>query len=671
MLNVSVSNRHSEWNDKDDRMKFRFLLRQGSYACLWLAILLLPAVTEAQLGSFCYTNADGIWVCTTNWESVSIYDYSGTNSVVAIPDTIDGLPVTSLEAVFYNSGGNLTSVTIPDSVNTIGNAVFCRCGNLLNVKMGNGVTFIGDNAFAGCTNLRSITLPESLTGIGNYAFYDCASLTNLSLPRNFNDLSPVAFGYCTNLTAVNVDPLNVFYSSADGIVFDKSKTTLVRCPEGKTGSYTVPNSVTNIGIAAFQSCMHLSQVIVPDSVNNLGLNAFDQCISLTNVSIGGGVTSIGDGAFTVCLSLPSFTISTSVTNISPGAFGLCTGLKTFTVDPLNPVYSSVDGIIFDKSQKTIVLCPEAKTGSYAVPNSVSIIGEGAFAGCTGLSQVTIPNGVSIIGIGAFGGCTGLNQVTIPNSVYTIGIYAFNNCTNLESVMIGSGVTNIGGLAFSHCFSLTKVTIGNGVTVIGPAAFAYCSGLTKLSIGNSVKIINGWAFQACGSLSSVAIGDGVTNIDYGAFSGCVSLTNVVVGSSVATIGYYGFERCGNLRGIHFKGNAPSLPSGTNAFQGDDLTFFYLPGTAGWGATFAGFPAEPWVLPYPLILTSSPAFGVKSNHFGFTVSWATNISVAVEACTSLSNPVWQPVQTNALVNGSFYFSDPQRIDSPYQFYRVRWP
>ena len=648
-------------------MKFRFLLRQGGCAWLWLT-LLTPTITAKAQNT--YTNTDGIWDYSSNGEVVTIYNYTGTKTELSIPDMIDGLPVTYLEAVFFDSGSNPTSVTIPDTVSIVGNLTFCRCGNLVNVTMGKGVTFIGDNAFNGCTNLTSLTLPESLTGIGNYAFYNCASLTNLSLPRNFNDLSPVAFGYCTNLTAINVDPMNSFYSSADGVVFDKSETTLVRCPEGKTGGYTVPNSVTNIGVNAFQSCMHLSQVIVPDSVNNLELNAFDQCTNLTNVSIGSGITSIGQ-AFTFCLSLPSFTISRSVTNISPGAFSFCTSLKTFTVDPLKPVYTSVDGIIFDKSQKTIILCPEAKTGSYAVPNNVSIIGEGAFAGCTGLSQVTIPNSITIIGIGAFGGCTGLNQVTIPNSVYSIGIYAFNNCTNLESVIIGSGVTNIGGLAFSHCFSLTNVIIGNGVTVIGLAAFAYCSGLANLSIGNSVKIINGWAFQACSSLTSVAIGDGVTNIDYGAFSECVSLTNVAVGSSVATIGYYGFERCGNLRGIHFKGNAPSLPSGTNAFQGDDLTFFYLPGTAGWGPTFAGFPAEPWVLPYPLILTSSPAFGVQSNQFGFTVSWATNISVAVEACTSLSNPVWQPVQTNALVNGSFYFSDPRRMDSPNQFYRVRWP
>jgi hypothetical protein len=104
-----------------------------------------------------------------------------------------------------------------------------------------------------------------------------------------------------------------------------------------------------------------------------------------------------------------------------------------------------------------------------------------------------------------------------------------------------------------------------------------------------------------------------------------------------------------------------------FRLDNATAYYLPGTTGWGSTFGGIPTALWTLPYPLILNGS--LGVLSNQFGFTVSWATNLNVVVEAATDLASPVWSPLQTNALTSGSFYFSDPQWEHYPSRFYRVR--
>jgi hypothetical protein len=104
---------------------------------------------------------------------------------------------------------------------------------------------------------------------------------------------------------------------------------------------------------------------------------------------------------------------------------------------------------------------------------------------------------------------------------------------------------------------------------------------------------------------------------------------------------------------------------------NTTVYYVPGTTGWGRTFAGRPTAPWSLPYPLILTSGPEFGVQTNGFGFIISWATNLSVVVEACTNLINPAWFPVGTNTLSNGSSYFSDPEWTNRPARFYRLRSP
>jgi hypothetical protein len=106
-----------------------------------------------------------------------------------------------------------------------------------------------------------------------------------------------------------------------------------------------------------------------------------------------------------------------------------------------------------------------------------------------------------------------------------------------------------------------------------------------------------------------------------------------------------------------------------FETDDLTVYYLPGTTGWGTTFGGRPTALWVRPNPMILNNAPNFGAQGNGFGFTISWATNTSVAIEACTELINPIWRSLETNNLMDGTLYFSDPQWTNYPTRFYRVR--
>ena len=123
-------------------------------------------------------------------------------------------------------------------------------------------------------------------------------------------------------------------------------------------------------------------------------------------------------------------------------------------------------------------------------------------------------------------------------------------------------------------------------------------------------------------------------------------------------------------MYFQGNAPN-DGGVNAFSYDNATAYYLPGTTGWGATYSGLPTAPWFLPNPLILANQPGFGVQTNRFGFTISWATNLQVAVDACTNIANPTWFSVRTNTLTNGSSYFSDPQWTNYPARFYRLRSP
>ena len=197
---------------------------------------------------------------------------------------------------------------------------------------------------------------------------------------------------------------------------------------------TIPDGVTSIGEQAFSCCTSLTSVTIPNGVTSIGENAFNGCTSLTSVTLPNSVTSIGKSAFSGCTSLTSVTLPNSVTSIGDGAFASCTSLTGIWVTEGNSHYSSdASGVLFSKDKTTLVQCPGAFSGSYAIPDSVTSIGEYAFAGCASLTSVTIPDGVTSIGWSAFFNCKSLTSVTIPDSVTSIGWFAFEDCTSLTDV----------------------------------------------------------------------------------------------------------------------------------------------------------------------------------------------------------------------------------------------
>jgi hypothetical protein len=191
-----------------------------------------------------------------------------------------------------------------------------------------------------------------------------------------------------------------------------------------------------------------------------------------------------------------------------------------------------------------------------------------------------------------------------------------------------------------------------------------SSMAGVLFNKSQKSLLQWP---AGKGGSYALPGGVTNIGSYAFDSCASLTSVVMPTNVTSIGDSAFGSCGSLTGLYFNGKPPSL--GTNVFYGDThATAFYLPKTTGWGTTFGGIPTALW---RPEAQIGDGSFGVRTNRFGFDVTWTSNRLIVIEAATNLPSATWVPLKTNTFTNGLFYFGDPTWTNYHRRFYRVRAP
>ncbi len=313
------------------------------------------------------------------------------------------------------------------------------------------------------------------------------------------------------LLSLNCIGQNKVYATKSGDYYytvSNGEATITKFAEEFVSKATVPNMidgypVTSIGSKAFYGHKYLTSVTIPEGVISIDSNAFYGCDKLTAITIPDGVTSIGDKVFYSCDTLSNVTIPDSVTSIGEDVFRGCSKLQNIIVDEDNKFYSSVDGSLFDKSKTTLIAYAIGKNDTYyEIPNNVTSIGEGAFAGCITLSNVTIPDSVTSIGEGAFAGCITLTNVTIPDSVTSIGEGAFSGCESLKSIMIPNSVTSIGSEAFFGCESITNITIPNGLTSLENETFYDCNSLTNITIPSSITIVGDGVFAACDNLTDV-------------------------------------------------------------------------------------------------------------------------------------------------------------------------
>ena len=411
--------------------------------------------------------------------TITITKYTGSASSVVIPDTIFGFPVTVIGDYAFYKLTNLTEVVVPNTVSRLGWYSFAYCTNMTNVAIGDHVANIDDNAFAGCLRLPSVVIPNSVTNIGMWTFQSCTALTNINIPKSVTSIGAWAFKNCVSLANINI---------ANSVL-----AIGIHAFEGCIGLKTivVPASVNQIGFGAFGRCVGLTNVVIqegvcsidgsvflgctglinigiPNSVTNIDGTAFQECSGLVNIEVGhenpifsssdgvlfnksqttllhlpsgrtgsyavpGGVTNIGDHAFAYRAGLTNVTFSETVNSIGIWSFTYCTNLTSISVDPLNTAFKSLDGVLYDINQTSLIQCPAGRSGSYAVSNGITTIGSYAFYGCAGLTNIVLPDSLTTIGAVSFYGCPSLSKITIPANVASLGVFAFNNCGALTKM----------------------------------------------------------------------------------------------------------------------------------------------------------------------------------------------------------------------------------------------
>lgn len=460
----------------------REMKKFGVFAfALLMLLMLMPALkAEAAVqGDWEYTVfEDGISPEGKKLYSVEILRYNGSGGNVVIPSTLGGYPVrwigvTQLfnETPFYECK-TLTSVVIPENVQSI-----------------------GQYAFYGCTSLKKVNLPNSLSYIGFMSFGYCKYLEEIVIPKNVSNVEYGAFAHCTSLSEIKVASGNESYVSEGGVLiqlenpWQSTKKTLVQYPAGKSGAYAIPNDVPLVGIGAFLGCSSLTSITIPASV-----------------------TMLAEGVY------PK--------NELVSGFSECDSLTSITVAEGNKIYASHNGVLYNKSKTNLIKCPTAKSGAYTVPNGVKVIESQAFSSCAKLTSVTLPEGLITIDYMAFWRCSALKKINIPNSVEYVGESAFSE-SGIEELLVGDGnkkYSSHGGVLFNKSGSTlaeypagkkdTEYVINNSKEDTSKVAR---QGIANLGASKAkTTAIAAGAFKGNKKLKTVLIPKNVTQIGEDAF-----------------------------------------------------------------------------------------------------------------------------------------------------------
>lgn len=488
-----------------------------------------------------------------------------------------------------NDPDKVTSVTIPNTVETIDAYAFMSCSGLTTVNWGTGVKSVGNSAFGSCTKITKVNItdlaawcqtnfasktanplsiktgtplvlndeeitelviPDEVTEVGDYSFYQYNKLTSLTIGPKVKRIGASAFYYCNKITTLTI-PDNVT-ELGSGVFSGWNGLTELNIGKG----------LESIASGAFSGCQGLTALVIPDNIKTIESNAFANCRELAEVTLGKGVEEIQNAAFQSC---------SKITKVNAADLTSWCNIK-FGGNNSNPAMTS----------KHLYINGEELT-NVTFPTGIGQVNDNTFNGLERLESVDLPDDVTRIGVSAFHNCTGLTSINIPESVTTIYGRAFQSCSNLATIELPENLDSLGESVFNSCTALNNVTLPENITTIGDFLFGGCSSLESINIPEGVTSVGDYAFQNCTSLKSIVFPKGAT-VGSNACSGCTALEYVEVRNSEANIGYNAFNNCTSLTEVWL--NTP-IVSYKQAFPANAVIYVPYGSLATWEKDFTYF------------------------------------------------------------------------------------
>ncbi len=575
-----------------------------------------------------------------------------TEHVNAIKKAVIEPGVTSIGAGAFSGCCNLKEITIPEGVTQIEEYAFGECHALTAVTIPQGVTSIGYNAFFGCSALKAVVIPSKVTVIDNGTFSGCSSLTSVTLPEGVGSIRGEAFSRCGALASI-VLPGTVIEIYDDAFEScGMLQTVVFRGDAPEFGSWAFSSVVADVyypegnptwteetrqnyggtltwkAICAGEHSWQDATCTAPKTCTVCAITE-GTVLAHNLISHEGKEPSCTENGWKPYVACSRCDYSTYEEIYDPVHHWLdatctqpetCAGCGETRGSAIGHDYENYictrcgdvdyraegtsgditwtltwDGILTISGNGPMpdLGRPWRDYSEYiqkaVIEPGITSICEGAFWGCSNLTDVTIPEGIEIIDEHAFYECSSLKHVVIPGTVAEIGPWAFSGCSSLSDVTLSQGVQRIGGYAFSYCSSLTSILIPESVTAIDHNAFHGCSALESVTIPGSVSEIGQGAFEDCGSLTSITIPQGIQKLEKNVFSGCSSLSSVTIPDSITMIESEAFMGCSSLKRITLPNGVTGI--GVSVFKGcTSLTEIIIPAgvtciekNAFWGCT----------------------------------------------------------------------------------------